>query len=137
MTNPPLEEVEQKALIQWLRLNKYDFFSVPNENLFATLLKKYLPKKLKHLVVVIEKKLQDMGKRKGTLDLVIFLPSHILFLEMKRQPNKLKSGKLSYTNSKTSKEQIEFMEMLKKYNYTASAVAYGYEKAIKIIEGLK
>ena len=129
MTNPPLEEVEQKALVVWLKKNKIDHFAPLNENLLSFLSPK--------IAVIVEAKAKALGKRKGTLDVVIFLPKYILFLEMKRRPKTLKSGKLSYANSNISDEQVEFMKMLKRYSYTKSAVAYGYLEAIDIIEELR
>ena len=132
--NSPKEEVEQKALVQYLRLNKIPHFSVPNENLFITLLKKYLPKNLSHLIITIENKLKDMGKIKGCSDIFIFLPKCLVVIELKRVPTKLKSGKLSYTNSKVSPEQLEFIEMANKYPYAKAKVCYGYVDSIKFIE---
>ena len=130
----PKEEFEQKALVQWLKIKKIPHFSVPNENLFVTLLKKYLPKNLTHLIITIEKKLKDMGKIKGASDIFIFMPKCLVVIELKRVPNKLKSGKLSYTNSKTSQEQLDFIEMANEYPYAKAKVCYGYLSAIEFIK---
>lgn len=116
------EEEEQKALVNWLKVNKIDFFSIPNENLFTTLLKQHLPKSLHHLIFVIEKRLVAMGKKKGASDIVVFLDNVILFVEMKRQ----KGGTLS-------KEQKLFMEMANKYKYAESYRANGWLEAKDII----
>ena len=123
--NPPLEEFEQKALVQYLRLNKIPHFSVPNENLFITLLKKYLPRNLSHLIVTIEKKLKDMGKIKGASDIFIFLPKCLVVIELKRVDKKL---------SKVSPEQKQFIEMANKYPYAKAKVCYGYVESIEFIE---
>jgi hypothetical protein len=133
----PKEEVEQIALVQWLKLKKIPHFSVPNENLFTTLLRKYLPKNLMHLIFTIEKKLKDMGEVKGTSDLFIFLDNCLLIIELKRKPTMLKNGKTSYSNSKVSQEQLDFIEMANKYPYAKACICYGYADAIKIIEELR
>ena len=115
------EDKEQIALVNWLKINKFLFFSVPNggtrNQREAQLLKK-------------------TGLVAGVSDLVIFLTNHILFLELKVRPKVLKSGKLSYTNSKVSDEQKIFLARARSYDYALSEVAYGYEDAIEIIERL-
>ena len=131
---PQKEELEQRALVQWLKLKNIPHFSVPNENLFTTLLRKYLPKNLMHLIFTIEKKLKDMGKVKGTSDIFVFLPNNLIVIELKRVPKKLKSGKLSYTNSKTSQEQLDFIAMVNGFDYAKAKVCYGYIEAIEFIE---
>lgn len=123
---PPLEDFEQEVFVNHLRKNKIDFFAPINENSFSFLSPK--------LAVMIEAKAKKMGKLKGVLDLVIFLDDFILFMEFKRRPKLLKSGKLSYTNSKTSDDQKDFIEMLKKYKYTKSVICYGYDEAIEFIK---
>ena len=123
------EDVEQQALVNYLKLHHYDFFAPMNENMLSFLSPK--------MAVIVEAKAKALGKQKGVLDLVIFLDNKILFLEMKRQGKVLKSGKISHSNSKVSDEQNDFREMLLKYTYTRSAIAYGYKEAIKIIEELR
>ena len=124
--NIPLEDYEQQCLVQYLLKNKYDFFAPINENSYSFLNKK--------IATIIEAKMKSMGKLKGVLDIVIFLPEFILFMEMKRRPKVLKSNKLSYTNSKVSTEQYVFMDMLAQYKYTKSVVVYGYDEAIAVLK---
>ena len=124
----PKEDAEQQALVQWLKLQKIDFFAPINENVFSFL--------SRDIAIKLERKVKSMGKVKGVTDLVIFLPNKILFLELKRQPKKLKSGKISYANSKVSKEQEDFKIMVNKYSYTSHAIAYGWQDARIIIEEL-
>lgn len=125
----PKEEVEQIALCNWLRLNRIDFFAPMNENSHSA--------KDKKMAVILEVKAQRMGKKKGTSDLFIFLDNCLLIIELKRKPTTLKSGKTSYSNSKVSQEQLDFIEMANKYLYAKAYVCYGYEEAIKIIEELR
>lgn len=113
-----LEETHQKALVNYLRLNNIDYFAPINENPYS----KYVPKKT---ILITETLLKQLGKRKGVSDLVIFLPSCILFLELKRP-----------LKNKISKEQLEFKELVEKYSYCKHAFAYGYEDAIEIISKL-
>lgn len=119
----PTEEMEQKALVIWLKQRKIHFFSVPNENLFTTLLKKYLPKNMIHLITVIEKRLALMGKRKGVSDLVIFLPNKIMFLELKRRHS-----------GTATKEQKEFLSRVNDYHYAIGGIAHGWVEASAMIE---
>ena len=118
-----LEEQEQIAFVNWLRIEGIDFFSVPNENLFMTLLKKYLPKNLVHLINALEAKLKRMGKKKGVSDLVVLLETKIMFIEMKRE----ESGSLS-------KEQKSFLAMANEYEYAVGVVAHGWQEAKALVE---
>ena len=123
---PPKEELEQKALVQWLKLKKIPYFAVGNENIFSFL--------NRGLAVKLQSKAKSMGSVKGVSDMVVMLPSNILFIELKRVPKKLKSGKLSYTNSKTSQEQLDFIAMVNGFDYSEAKVCYGYIEAIEFIE---
>jgi len=113
----PKEEVEQKALVQWLKIKKIQYFAVMNENSFSFL--------NRNLAVKIQAKNKAMGSVKGVSDMVVMLQSCILFIELKRVDKKL---------SKVSKEQIEFLEMANKYPYAKAKVCYGYLEAIEFIE---
>ena len=117
----PLEEVEQIALVNWLKLSNYMFFAVPNGG----------TRNSKEAV-----NLKRSGVVAGVSDLVIFLKNNILFLELKRQKVLLKSGALSASNSKISSEQLDFLCAVKFYPYALSTVAFGYEDAIKQIKEL-
>jgi len=117
--NPPLEEVEQQKLVQWLRLKKIFHFAPMNENKQSFSNRKAAFK--------IEAKSKSMGKINGVSDLIVMLPNKILFIELKRARKRLKSGKLSSTLSKVSNEQKSFLnainECFNKYAY--AVVCYG------------
>jgi len=115
------EHEEQVALIKWLKLNKYFFFAVPNGS---------------KRDMVTARKLKDEGVKSGVADLVVFLKNKILFLELKRSPKKLKSGKLSYSNSKISLEQKAFLMKLEDYDYAVGRVGFGWKNCVEIIEEL-
>ena len=125
----PTEAQEQKALVDWLRINNYFFFAPTNENNTYKQNAKY--------AMINEVKAKSLGKLKGVSDLVVFLPSKILFIELKRRPKKLKSGKLSYSNSKVSNEQDFFIQKVNTYPYAKGAICYGADSAIKFIEEVK
>ena len=125
-SNPPKEEIEQMKLIQWLKANKYNFFAPINEQSHSFL--------NKSVAIIQTKRAKLMGLIPGVSDIVIFLDSKILFIEMKRQPKTLKSGKLSYTNSKTSEEQVKFLNNVNKYDYAKGFICYGFDEAVKIIK---
>lgn len=72
------------------------------------------------------------GVTAGISDYVVILPHKILFIEMKRQRKKLKSGKLS-TENLASKEQLAFIESLKTTIYAEGRVCYGAKEAIEFI----
>ena len=122
----PKEETEQRALVQWLKLKKITYFAVQNENNFSFL--------NRNIAVKMQSKAKSMGSVKGVSDMVVMLPSKILFIELKRVPKKLKSGKLSYTNSKTSQDQLDFISVANGFEYAEARVCYGYLEAIELIE---
>ena len=114
-----LEETEQVALCNWLRLNKIEFFAVPNGG--------------KRNAIEM-KNMKRSGLRVGASDMVVFTDKRILFIELKRKPITTKKGNASYSNSVTSPEQLEFIEMANKYPYAKAKVCYGYVDSIKFIE---
>jgi hypothetical protein len=117
----PTEEMEQVALVNWLKLNNYLFHANPNGG-------KRNAKEAFNL--------KRGGVVAGVSDLTIFLKHKILYLELKRQKVKLKSGKMSASNSKTSSEQLDFICTVKKYDYALSTIAFGYADAIEQIKEL-
>lgn len=126
MNRVPTEAQEQKALVDWLRAKNAFFFAPTNENNTYKQNSKY--------AMINEVKARSLGKLKGVSDIVVFLPKVILFIELKRRPKRLKSGKISYSNSKISKEQDNFIEKVNSYPYAKGAICYGAEEAIKFIK---
>ena len=122
----PTEHEEQKAVAQYLRAKKLFFFAPTNEN--------NSHKQDRKWAMVAEQKAKAAGKVKGVSDLVVFAPNSILFIEMKRRPKKLKSGKLSVSHTKVSKEQVLFLDKVKDYGYAKSMVCYGAKDAIDFID---
>ena len=115
----PTEESEQVALVQWLRLKKLPHFHIPNEG----------KAKVQYM-----KKQRAMGLSKGISDIVVFVPSKILFIEMKRRKKELKNGTLSSSNSKISKEQQDWIDTINCYDYSDAIVCYGFADAKEFIE---
>lgn len=111
----PLESDEQKALVQWLKLEKIPFVVAMNENIFSFL--------NRDIAVKIQAKSKAMGVQRGVSDLIIMLPNRILFLELKRQ----KGGKLS-------DEQKKFLGTMSEFPYAVSGVANGWMEAKAMIE---
>ena len=122
----PLEYEEQKALVQWLRLNNIMHFAPTNENNSHKQNRKY--------AMIAEQKAKASGKVKGVSDIVVMLPDMILFIEMKRRRKLLKSGCTSITHTKVSKEQYEFMTKVNKFDYAEATVCYGASEAINLIK---
>jgi len=121
----PLEIEEQKTLVGWLRLNHIMHFAPTNEN--------NSHKQNRHYAMIAEQKAKAAGKRKGVSDLIIMLPSKILFIELKRRKKKLKNGDFSIAHSKPSKEQYQFMTDANKFDYAEAVVCYGARDAIAFI----
>ena len=62
------------------------------------------------------------------------LPNKILFIELKRAPKKLKSGKISVSHTNTSKEQEAFIMRVNETSYAVGRVCYGFDEARVFIE---
>ena len=125
MNNPPLETLEQQKLFQWLRVKNIFSFSIPN----GSILKGNQVQR-----AIQMRKLKAEGLEVGASDVVVMLKDKILFIEMKRQPKTLKSGKKSYANSIVSPDQKAFIMNVDKFEYARAFVCYGAEDAIKVIE---
>ena len=122
------EELEQKEFIKWLDTNKLFYFAVVNENKQSST--------NKNMALRIAAKSKSMGKKSGVSDLVVFTQDKILFIEMKRQRKKLKSGKLS-SEKLSSDEQDKFIENVSKYDYADGRVCYGAVEAIEFVKMFK
>lgn len=111
------EEQEQKKLVQWLKLKKIFHFAPMNENKQSFTNPK--------VAMMIEAKAKSMGKLKGVSDLVVMLPSSILFIELKRAKKSL---------SKVSDSQNTFLSKIRQFCYAKGHICYGASEAIEIIE---
>jgi len=78
--------------------------------------------------------LKKEGVKAGVSDLVVILQDKILFIEMKRPPKILKSGKLSYAGIKVSENQKVFLENVNNGDVSAGFVCYGFDEAKKVID---
>jgi len=113
------ERDEQISLHQWCKLKKLNSFSVPNGG-------------SRHRLEAIN--LKREGATAGVSDYVVLLKDKILFIEMKRRPKKLVSGKMSVSHTKTSVEQLKFLDELKNTSYAIGKVCYGFAEAKEFIE---
>ena len=110
MNNTPLESEEQIALIEWLEIKRLKFTSVPN----STFTRSWKQKN----------KNTRMGLRAGLPDLVVIVPKHLLFIEMKR-----KKG------SRISEEQKGWIAALNDINkHVVAKVCKGADEAINFIK---
>ena len=112
-----IEEQEQKALVQWLKLKKIFHFAPMNENKQSFTNPK--------VAMMIENKAKSMGKVKGVSDLIIMLPNKILFIELKRKEK---------SKTKVSYSQNVFLSKIGQFCYAKGHVCYGANEAIEIIE---
>lgn len=106
----PYEETEQMAVVSWLKVKKIPHIHVANERMAS---------------VQYKKKLKALGTYAGFPDLMVFLPSKTLFIEMKRAKKSL---------SKVSAEQTEWIEILNMFDYAKAKVCYGSGEAIDFIK---
>ena len=118
--NIPLEEHEGMYFADWLRLKKINFFHVTNENVFKP---------------AQRKKLKRQGLHAGVQHYVVFLPSVILFIELKRRKKKLLSGKMSVSHTKTTEEQYKWRDIVNGYGYAKAEICYGWNEAVEFVEG--
>ena len=106
----PYEEAEQMVVVNWLKVKKIPHIHVANERMAS---------------VQYKKKLKALGTYAGFPDLMIFLPSKTLFIEMKRAKRSL---------SKVSAEQEGWIETLNMFDYAKAKVCYGSGEAIDFIK---
>ena len=111
-----IEEQEQKALVQWLRLKKIFHFAPMNENKQSFTNPK--------LAMMIGNKAKAMGKVKGVSDIIVMLPKKILFIELKRQER---------SKAKVSDSQNAFLSKIGQFCYAKGYVCYGAKEAIDVI----
>jgi len=104
----PDEHTEQVHVIQWLKLKKIKHNATPNGGLRNK---------------VVAGKLKAEGVSKGFPDLTIFLPTGILYIEMKR-----KKG------SSISPEQKAWIEYLNTLPYAKAIICKGFREAVEAIE---
>ena len=117
------EQLEQIALNQYCtileRQNKIIFaFSVPNggsRNVYEA------------------KNLKREGLKSGVSDFIVVLKDRVLFIEMKRKPKMLKSGKLSYSGITISDNQKAFLDRLQLSQVCEGRVCYGFDQAKEFI----
>ena len=115
----PLEEVEQRAFINYLRLNKIVYFATINE----TPWRKYVPRSVYNKIMAGFKL---MGLISGVNDVFVYLPNILLHLEFKRRDGK----------GKQSIDQMKWQDKVNKFPYAVYRIANSYEEAIEIVEEL-
>jgi hypothetical protein len=115
----PLEEDEAVTLADWLRVHKIPHTHVDNEG------------KMK---VTYMKKQARQGKSAGFPDYVIYLPTHLLQIELKRRAKTTKTGKRSTSHTKVSPAQQDWIDTINCYDYAEAIVCYGATEAIEAIK---
>ena len=120
------EDQEQALLIKWLKLKRVFYFAVNNENQSSFTNRK--------IAMIQEAKAKSKGKIKGASDLIVMIKDKILFIELKRSRKILKSGKTSISHTKTSREQLDFLDNVNKFEYADGKVCYGWIEAKEYIE---
>ena len=107
-----LECIIQKQICQWLQLNRYFYFSIPNELGGAN-------------AAIRTARYKTLGLRSGSPDLCVALPNGLIyFLEVKNE------------KGKQSDSQIHFESELKKRDHYYFVVR-SLDEVIKILNGVK
>ena len=115
------EHQEQVEINQYCGRKNIKMFAVPNGA---------------NKSVVARSQFKAEGLKAGVPDLFFPIPSngyHGLFIELKKRAKTLKSGKKSYSGSKVSDAQKEWIRVLNENGYKA-IVCYGADEAIAEID---
>jgi len=126
------EDVEQIAFCDWLQIQKnkgkvIEYFAIQNENKMS-----WAVKNKAHLFAITAKQ-KKMGKKRGVSDICVILKNKVLFVEMKRKAKQLKT-KQSKAGINISKEQLEFLETIKKSDIADGKIAFGAKEAIEFVK---
>ena len=116
----PLEATEadeQRAFITYLQAKGFPYCAIPNANAMSFI--------NRALAVKIMAKMKAQGLQKGFPDLIVFLPSCIAFVEMKRA----KGGV-------ASEEQKDWINLINGYPYAFGAICKGAKEARSFIDNL-
>ncbi len=121
----PLEDIEAESLATWLRYKQYKFSHIWNES---------GQRGTVNIIRMMAKK-KRMWVSPWFPDFCIVLKRwSLLFVELKRQRNRLKSGKMWTSPSKVSDEQTEWVEVLAWLDNVMACIAYGWEDAKAFVE---
>ena len=124
--NYATEAQEQEKLIRWLRFKRIFHWANVQENQGS-----FLNRKVAMIQAVKAKK---MGKMRGLPDVTVMLPDKMLFIEMKRAPKILMSGKKSTAGINVSDHQKEFIKRLAGFDYCAAKICFGFNEAQDFIQ---
>ena len=116
----PLEQQEQQAFVNYLKLNKIVYFSAINE----TPWRKYVTN---NIYIKLMSLFKSMGFIKGVNDIHVYLPNVLLHLEFKRRDGK----------GKQSTDQKKWETKMEQFSYCEYRIANSYEEGIKIVEELR
>ena len=111
------EADEQKAFIAYLQAKGFPYCAIPNANAMSFI--------DRALAVKIMAKMKAQGLQKGFPDLIVFLPSCVAFVEMKR-----KKGGVA------SEEQKDWINLINGYPYAFGAICKGAKEARSFIDNL-
>ena len=117
------ERSEQISLVHYLEILKKQkkiltFYAIPNGG-------------TRHKLEAINMKLE--GVRAGVSDMCVIGLEKILYIEMKKAPKVLKSGKLSYSGISVSDKQKAFIETIELNPNIVAKVCYGFKEAKEFV----
>ena len=120
------EAQEQIMLINYLKAKKIFHYANVNENQMSSI--------SKAMAIRVGAKHKALGKLAGLSDICCLLKHKILYIELKKAPRKLKSGKFSTSHVKVSDNQKVFIDKVNEFDYVSARVCYGYKESIEFIE---
>jgi hypothetical protein len=110
----PTESQEGDILVAWLRIHQLPFTHIPNETGQS-------PEARRRAI-----RMKRQGTSKGFVDYIVVVPTvGVLYIELKRRKKSL---------SRTSPEQVKWLEILEATPGAATCLAYGANEAIQFIE---
>ena len=121
-----IEHHEQIKLVNYLSILERQgkiitFFAIPNGG-------------SRHKMEAVN--LKREGVKAGVSDMQVILKDKVLFIEMKRPPKRLKSGKLSYAGISVSDKQKEFIDKVNNSDVCLAVVCYGFSEAREFVDAM-
>ena len=111
----PLEEHEQRAVVQWLRAMRIPCFATLNHQQMSGINRR--------AAAIIQGKQKALGMQPGVYDLCVFLPNKFLHIELKRQKGVVVSNPQKIRGA-----------IINRFPYAEAIVCTGADEAIQAVK---
>lgn len=133
--NIPIEDIEAESLATWLKYNKYKFTHIPHE---TPTKRKIVDPDTGRVSWVWWHTTNRKNKAKGVVSwfpdyCIILKRGSLLFIELKRQKQRLQNWKLWASPSKVSDEQKEWVATLWSIENVMACICYWWQDAMQQI----